>query len=55
MPDSASFVQLLVCRRLAAFKCARQWVFMENLPRTSLGKVEKHMLPIDMAACVNNY
>ena len=40
--------------RLARYKMPRQWIFVEHLPRTSLGKVKKHMLPLDMAACVNN-
>ena len=33
------------CRqRLAAYKRPREWIFVEDLPRTSLGKVKKHEL-----------
>ncbi len=38
--------------RLARYKRPREWAFVEDLPRTALGKVQKHMLPTDMAACV---
>ena len=41
--------------RLARYKQPKAWIFLDDLPRTSLGKVEKHKLPVDMAACVSNY
>ena len=31
--------------RLARYKRPREWIFVDDLPRTSLGKVRKHMLP----------
>ncbi|MCE2513336.1 MAG: hypothetical protein J4F50_12495 [Acidimicrobiia bacterium] len=38
------------CRqRLAAYKRPREWIFVENLPRTSLGKVKKHELSVPLA------
>jgi len=30
--------------RLAAFKVPRRWVFVEELPRTASGKVQKHLI-----------
>ena len=50
----ATLLDKWCANRLARYKSPRQWIFVENLPRTSLGKVKKHMLPLDMAACVNN-
>lgn len=41
--------------RLARYKQPKDWIFLDDLPRTSLGKVEKHKLPADMAACVSKY
>ena len=35
-----------VCRaKLASFKVPRSFVEVESLPRTALGKVQKHLLP----------
>ena len=35
-----------ICRRsLASFKVPRAFVQVESLPRTALGKVQKHLLP----------
>ena len=31
--------------RLAHYKVPSEWIFVDRLPRTSLGKVRKHMLP----------
>ena len=31
--------------RLARYKRPREWIFVDDLPRTSLGKVRRHMLP----------
>ena len=31
-------------QRLAAYKTPREWIFVDDLPRTSLGKVKKHEL-----------
>jgi malonyl-CoA/methylmalonyl-CoA synthetase len=37
-----------VCRqKLASFKVPRSFVQVEGLPRTALGKVQKHLLPTD--------
>jgi acyl-CoA synthetase (AMP-forming)/AMP-acid ligase II len=34
------------CRqKLASFKVPRCFVAVENLPRTAMGKVQKHLLP----------
>lgn len=42
------------CRnRLARYKRPRAWIAVDELPRTSLGKVQKHMLLTGMAACVS--
>jgi acyl-CoA synthetase (AMP-forming)/AMP-acid ligase II len=46
--DAAVDVEELeaVCRRqLASFKIPRAFVRVETLPRTALGKVQKHLLP----------
>ncbi|NBQ64547.1 MAG: hypothetical protein EBT95_03220 [Verrucomicrobia bacterium] len=32
-------------RSLASFKCPRAFVRVDHLPRTALGKVQKHLLP----------
>ena len=41
---SSQFVQR--CRdQLASFKVPRSFVRVESLPRTALGKVQKHLLP----------
>jgi acyl-coenzyme A synthetase/AMP-(fatty) acid ligase len=35
-----------VCRaQLASFKVPRRFVRVESIPRTALGKVQKHLLP----------
>jgi acyl-coenzyme A synthetase/AMP-(fatty) acid ligase len=37
-----------VCRdQLASFKVPRRFVRAESIPRTALGKVQKHLLPRD--------
>ena len=42
-PDAATLEQW--CEpRLAAYKRPREWIFVDDLPRTSLGKVKKHEL-----------
>jgi len=34
------------CReKLASFKMPRKFVIVEKLPRTALGKIQKHLLP----------
>ena len=38
--------------RLARYKQPSEWIFVDGLPRTSLGKVQKHKLPEVMAAYV---
>ena len=35
-----------LCRQsLASFKVPRQFITVEKLPRTALGKIQKHLLP----------
>ena len=36
-------------QRLAPYKRPREWIFVEDLPRTSLGKVKKHELSVHRA------
>ena len=36
--------------RLAAFKVPRRWVFVDELPRTASGKVQKHVLRDQLVA-----
>ena len=50
--DACDSDQLLAaCRRqLASFKVPRAIVRMDALPRTALGKVQKHLLPPPPAA-----
>ena len=36
--------------RLAAFKVPRRWVFVDDLPRTASGKVQKHVVRDQLAA-----
>ena len=40
-----------LCRaQLASFKIPRAFIRMEALPRTALGKVQKHLLPLPAEA-----
>jgi acyl-CoA synthetase (AMP-forming)/AMP-acid ligase II len=45
--DSLSTAELeRTCRsQLASFKIPRAFVRVESLPRTALGKIQKHLLP----------
>jgi malonyl-CoA/methylmalonyl-CoA synthetase len=45
--DSLDFTELeSLCRtQLASFKVPRRFIRLEALPRTALGKVQKHLLP----------
>lgn len=43
-PDAASLAQLLRTQ-IASFKIPRGFVRVDGLPRTALGKVQKHLLP----------
>jgi len=45
--DSLDFTELEgLCRtQLASFKIPRRFIRVESLPRTALGKVQKHLLP----------
>ena len=45
-PDPAE-LEALPASRLAAFKVPRRWVFVDVLPRTASGKVQKHRIPLD--------
>jgi fatty-acyl-CoA synthase len=42
-PDPAA-LEAFLRDRLAAFKVPRRWVFVDELPRTASGKVQKHVL-----------
>lgn len=44
VPPDAAILEGWCRQRLAAYKRPRQWIFVEDLPRTSLGKVKKHRL-----------
>lgn len=45
LPDAATLEQWCE-QRLAAYKRPREWIFVDDLPRTSLGKVRKHELSV---------
>ena len=40
-------------KQLARHKRPREWIIVDDLPRTSLGKVQKHVLLTRVAACVS--
>ena len=42
-PDPAD-LEAFLRGRLASYKVPRRWVFVEDLPRTTSGKVQKHVL-----------
>ncbi len=48
-PDPAE-LEAFLRERLAAFKVPRRWVFVDELPRTASGKVQKHLLKDELAA-----
>lgn len=39
-------IRAALMRALASFKCPRAFVRVDQLPRTALGKVQKHLLPV---------
>lgn len=41
----AAFIEELCKKTFASFKIPRSFITVENLPRTALGKVQKHLLP----------
>ena len=45
-PDLEAYLR----ERLAAFKVPRRWVFVDELPRTASGKVQKHVLRDQLVA-----
>lgn len=45
LPDAATLEQWCG-QRLAVYKRPREWIFVDDLPRTSLGKVKKHELSL---------
>jgi len=45
LPDAATLEQWCG-QRLAVYKRPREWIFVDDLPRTSLGKVKKHELSV---------
>lgn len=44
-PFSAADLETRCRAKLASFKVPREFVEVENLPRTALGKIQKHLLP----------
>ena len=48
-PDAAA-LEAFGREHLAPFKVPRRWLFVDALPRTASGKVQKHVLRADAAA-----
>jgi len=44
-PCTAAALEALCRAKLASFKVPRAFVTVPSLPRTALGKVQKHLLP----------
>jgi len=44
LTPGAAELEAFLRRRLAAYKVPRRWVFVDDLPRTATGKIQKHVV-----------